>query len=712
MNSIKIFIKNLEIKNYFLYIFIFLILSCFTLTYILLIPDSELVKDKSNILRLLLIDTVLVIILIGLTIRQITLIFINRKKNLAASRLYIKFINLFTLISLIPTIGVIIIAGLFYNLELQTWFGPAVKSTIINSNVVADDYLKLKTENLKVNTESIGRNIYNLKIIGNLLDKDINRIKLNHEQKNLQDIYIFNSLNEIISYSSITKSIENFIYPTEDIFKILDTGKIYITQKENNTLTAYYKLNFFDDAYLMINDDMNETIYNHLFETAKAITAYNNLEKNTTRLQISFSMIFVLFSLCLLLIAILIGFRMAHNLSKPITNLIESSKKVSKGDFNAKVSESDEFDEISLLLKSFNQMIVEIEIKQKQLIEKNIEIENRRLFTEAVLTTLSTGVIALDNNYNIRLINKAASNILGISENKMKNKNFFDFFDNNLENIKSNLDNKVYKNLNQQIEYNYNNNIRNLFIKFSLEILSNKTVEYVVTIDDLTSLILAEKHAAWSDVARKIAHEIKNPLTPIKLSAERIERKINENNYNKDTFVSLAKTISRQVDDIGKLIDEFSSFARLPKPEIIKDNFAIILKENFEIYLNSHTDINFKLNNQYKELFCFIDKFQMSLVLTNLTKNAIEAVKKLKNPSITFEIYKDKKNIILNIIDNGIGIDKDKINKIFMPYYTTKDKGTGLGLSICKKIIEDHGGEISMKKNKLSGSTVTVLLPI
>jgi len=462
----------------------------------------------------------------------------------------------------------------------------------------------------------------------------------------------------------------------------------------------------------MINDDMNETIYNHLFETAKAITAYNNLEKNTTRLQISFSMIFVLFSLCLLLIAILIGFRMAHNLSKPITNLIESSKKVSKGDFNAKVSESDEFDEISLLLKSFNQMIVEIEIKQKQLIEKNIEIENRRLFTEAVLTTLSTGVIALDNNYNIRLINKAASNILGISENKMKNKNFFDFFDNNLENIKSNLDNKVYKNLNQQIEYNYNNNIRNLFIKFSLEILSNKTVEYVVTIDDLTSLILAEKHAAWSDVARKIAHEIKNPLTPIKLSAERIERKINENNYNKDTFVSLAKTISRQVDDIGKLIDEFSSFARLPKPEIIKDNFAIILKENFEIYLNSHTDINFKLNNQYKELFCFIDKFQMSLVLTNLTKNAIEAVKKLKNPSITFEIYKDKKNIILNIIDNGIGIDKDKINKIFMPYYTTKDKGTGLGLSICKKIIEDHGGEISMKKNKLSGSTVTVLLPI
>ena len=197
-------------------------------------------------------------------------------------------------------------------------------------------------------------------------------------------------------------------------------------------------------------------------------------------------MIFILFSVSLLLIAILFGFRMAHKLSIPITNLISSSEKVSKGNFNARVSESEDFDEISLLLKSFNQMIVEIEFKQKQLIEKNIEIENRRLFTEAVLSALSTGVVALDKNYIVTLVNKSAKDIINISEDRIIGINFFSFFK-NLSEIKSNSDKNVHRNLNQQIEYNFDNNIRNLFIKFSVEIIDNKVIGYVVTIDDITS---------------------------------------------------------------------------------------------------------------------------------------------------------------------------------------------------------------------------------
>ena len=499
--------------------------------------------------------------------------------------------------------------------------------------------------------------------------------------------------------------------PTDAIFKVLNSGQIYITQKDKNILSAYLKINFLNETYIMINDDINEKIYNHLFETAKAITAYNNLEKNTSRLQISFSMIFILFSVSLLLVAILFGFRMAHKLSMPISNLITSSEKVSRGNFDAKVSETDDFDEISLLLKSFNQMIVEIELKQKQLIEKNIEIENRRLFTEAVLSTLSTGVVALNNKYIVTLANKSVKDIINISEEKIIGVNFFSLFS-NLSKIKSNLDKKAYKNLSQQIEFNYKNNIRNLFIKFSVEIKENKVIGYVVTIDDLTSLILAEKHATWSEIARKIAHEVKNPLTPIKLSAERIERKINENNFNKKIFSSLAKTISKQVDDIGKLIDEFSSFARLPKADIKKDDFIIVLKECYNLYSNSHLNINFSLENNEKIVICSFDRFQLSLVLNNLVKNAIESVEKLNNPSISLVLKKNINNLRLDIIDNGIGIEKDKLNKIFEPYYTTKNKGTGLGLSICKKIIEEHGGEISIIKNKSAGSTVSLNFPI
>ncbi len=711
MNKLFDIKKYFKIQNISLYFFVILILISFTLTYILLIPGSNLVKDNSNIIRLLILDIVLVITLISLVIRQIVLIFIRRKKNLNVSKLYIKFINLFIILTLVPTIGVVIVSGLFYNLEIKTWFGPAVKTTILNSNVVANDYLKLKTENLEVNIEAISRDIFNLVNVTKLQENRINMINLNHEKKKLTDIFIFNSANDVLSFSSIKKSSQNFFPASKEILKILDSGKIYITQKDKNILSAYYKLNFFEDSYLLINDDINEIIYNHLFETAKAITAYNNLEKNTSNFQISFSMIYVLFSVCLLLIAILIGFMMANKLSTPITNLIKSSEKVSKGDFDAKITEINDSDEISLLLKSFNKMISEIEISQKQLIDKNIEIENRRLFTEAVLRTLSTGVIALDMNFSIKLINNSVSKIINKSEDDLIGNNFFDIFQNSI-NIKKNIDKKIYKNLSEQIEFNLKNNTRNLFIKFSLEKNDNEIVGYVVTIDDLTSLILAEKHAAWSDIARKIAHEIKNPLTPIKLSAERIEKKIKDNDINKENFISLAGTISKQVDDIGKLIDEFSSFARLPQAEIKKDDFSEAVNECFKLYSSSYSKINFSIDNKYNEILCFFDKFQISLVLNNITKNAIEAVEKLKNPSISFLVIKYDNMVNLDIIDNGIGIDKKLINKIFEPYYTTKDKGTGLGLSICKKIIEEHGGEISIKKNKSTGSTVSIKLLI
>ena len=711
MNKLFDIKKYFKIKNISLYFFVILILTSFTLTYILLIPGSNLVKDNSNIIRLLILDIVLVITLISLVIRQIVLIFIRRKKNLNVSKLYIKFINLFIILTLVPTIGVVIVSGLFYNLEIKTWFGPAVKTTILNSNVVANDYLKLKTENLEVNIEAISRDIFNLVNVTKLQENRINMINLNHEKKKLTDIFIFNSANDVLSFSSIKKSSQNFFPASKEILKILDSGKIYITQKDKNILSAYYKLNFFEDSYLLINDDINEIIYNHLFETAKAITAYKNLEKNTSNFQISFSMIYVLFSVCLLLIAILIGFMMANKLSTPITNLIKSSEKVSKGDFDAKITEINDSDEISLLLRSFNKMISEIEISQKQLIDKNIEIENRRLFTEAVLRTLSTGVIALDMNFSIKLINNSVSKIINKSEDDLIGNNFFDIFQNSI-NIKKNIDKKIYKNLSEQIEFNLKNNTRNLFIKFSLEKNDNEIVGYVVTIDDLTSLILAEKHAAWSDIARKIAHEIKNPLTPIKLSAERIEKKIKDNDINKENFISLAGTISKQVDDIGKLIDEFSSFARLPQAEIKKDDFSEAVNECFKLYSSSYSKINFSIDNKYNEILCFFDKFQISLVLNNITKNAIEAVEKLKNPSISFLVIKYDNMVNLDIIDNGIGIDKKLINKIFEPYYTTKDKGTGLGLSICKKIIEEHGGEISIKKNKSTGSTVSIKLLI
>ena len=225
----------------------------------------------------------------------------------------------------------------------------------------------------------------------------------------------------------------------------------------------------------------------------------------------------------------------------------------------------------------------------------------------------------------------------------------------------------------------------------------------------MTSLILAEKHAAWSDIAKKIAHEVKNPLTPIKLSAERIEQKAKSQSINFEDLKKLTQTISKQVDDIGKLIDEFSSFARMPEAEIKLDNLTQTLKESFNLFANTHSNINIKLSSQDKDIYYQFDRFQITQVFNNIIKNAIEAVINIPNPSISIYLFEKNNQIKFTVRDNGVGVDEKKISKLFEPYFTTKEKGTGLGLSIVKKIIEDHGGNIKIEKNKnMTGATTLV----
>ena len=376
--------------------------------------------------------------------------------------------------------------------------------------------------------------------------------------------------------------------------------------------------------------------------------------------------------------------------------------------FNAKVSEDDEFEEIKVLLISYNKMINEIQNKQNLIISKSKQDEKKRLFIEAILSLLITGVISLDNNFNINLVNKSALKMLQKNLNNLMNNNFLKIFPQwKSFIIEFNKSDDIFHQ--KQVEFIIGDNSRIFNLKIIKEINDNKIIGYLVTIDDMTSLILAEKHAAWSDIARKIAHEVKNPLTPIKLSAERIEKKSKENNIDFNELSKLTQTISKQVDDIGQLVDEFSSFARMPKAEIKMDNFTKTLKESFELFANVHSNINFILVESKELIFFQFDRFQLSHAFNNLIKNAVEAVSNIPNPSIKIEYIKKPNNIIVYIIDNGIGVDSKIIRKLFEPYYTTKDKGTGLGLSIVKKIIDDHNGTIKIAKNiNLSGSTITL----
>ncbi len=673
-----------------------------------MLPNNDLVKDPRRLQFFLLADVIFVILLISIIIRQIVLILVRRRKSYDESRLYIKFVNLFAAMALGPAIGLVIITSLFFNLELRTWYGDAVRDAVVNSNIVARNYENEIQAEIVSDTQLIMREILkvsqnnevNIQSIRTALSEFINL-------RTISSIYIFNTEGNI--YLSLKDpDNKNFSVPSNEIFKIVNQNRVYIFQLNKNSITAYKKINFLNDVYMQVNRNLNTNIWDHISATKEAFEIYTMKEEESSGIQITYSMIFVLFSICFILVAILIGFNLASNLSKPITNLIKSANKISEGNFDAKVSEADQFQEIKVLLSSYNKMISEIENKQNELISKSQEDEEKRIFIEAILSLLTIGVISLDKNFNILLYNKTLTKLFRSTKSFKINENFLSYFP-EWKKIFENFEtsNKVL--LNFQYDFTLYDDQRNFNIRVIKEINDNKIEGYVVALDDATSLILAEKHAAWSDIARKIAHEVKNPLTPIKLSAERIEKKFLDAKTDKEDISLLTKTISRQVDDIGKLVDEFSSFARMPEAEIKLDNLSKCLEEAYLLYFNTRKDIKLNLIKTENDIYFHFDTLQISRCFSNLIKNAIEAVEKIPNPAVEVLMATDAKNIKIEIKDNGVGIDEKMLSKIFEPYFTTKTKGTGLGLSIVKRIIEDHGGKIKIEKNKNMAGTTSLI---
>lgn len=709
MINLSKFLRSIHLTKFSFYLLILLILLSFSITFYLLLPNNQLVKDPQNLQFLLLADVILVLVLLSLILRQILLVFIYRKKNFDESRLYIKFVNLFTAMALGPAIGVLIIASLFFNLELRTWYGGAVRDAVVNSNIVARDYENEIHSELISDIQLITREIIKVSRNNEVERKAIERAL--HEFINIRtisNIYLFNRQGDVFLSFEEDQRIENFIFPDNSVFTLLDKNQIYIFQKNENSISAYKKIKFLNNIFIQVNRNLNKNIWKHIRDTRRAYDIYTLREEESSGIQITFSMIFVLFSFCFILIAVLIGFNLARRLSQPISNLIESANEISKGNFDAKVSEDDQFEEVKVLLTSYNKMINEIQLKQNEILNKSEEDESKRIFIEAILSMLTIGVISLDKNFNINLFNKSSLKILGKKPKDLEKKNFLNVFS-EWSKIFDNFSNSKRPIENFQTEILINDNTRNLNLRIIKETKENSISGYVVTIDDMTSLILAEKHAAWSDIARKIAHEVKNPLTPIKLSAERIEKKFNEKSINSKDINYLTQTISKQVDDIGKLVDEFSSFARMPKAEIKLDNLSQTLKESFNLFANSHPKINMKLLSQTKDIYFQFDRFQITQAFNNIIKNAVEAVSNIPNPSISVDLSEYNHQIKFIVKDNGVGIDENKIFKYFEPYFSTKDKGTGLGLSIVKKIIEDHGGVIIIEKNKNMAGTTTMI---
>ena len=660
-----------------------------------------------------------IILLIYKVSKQIYSVFFQVKHKVAGNELHQRLALLFSGISLMPAIIISVFSILTLNTALDGWFNKKISTAVSQSVKVANHYL---TEHQNAMRGEI------LKFANQL---NINAIKFSSKQKvinnflnfyvaknNLTDAVLLNSAGNVLAYSKYAFEI-NYSDIPEKFFKKADKKEIILTKdQDTNKMKAFIKLDQYVDAYLLISRFVDKKVLDAIKNTSIAVNDYQLIELNKFDIKISFFALFLLISLLLLLLSLYLGLKLSNRLVSPIGELIFAAEEVGRGNLNFKISNEsllkNKVEELKRLGNAFNQMIHDIKNNRAELINANEQLDKRRQFSEAVLSGVYSGVIGLDRNLNVNLPNFTSKKLLGISIEKHFGKSLVKI----LPEFKPLL-NKIKKVSNDfvedRIELIRKDKKLILIARAVKQSKENKIIGYVITFEDVTDLINAQKLAAWSDVARKIAHEIKNPLTPIKLGAERL-RKFNkllaEDKSKHDQTVSM---ILKQVEDIKHLIDEFSSFSRMPSPKLKKINLFLFIKQYLESFEVSYQKVSLIFRNIKKQnIYILADEKQLRQVLGNLFKNSYESFvdPKKSNSFIEIEIKNNELYVIISVKDNGSGIKKEIKDKILEPYYTTKVNGTGLGLAISKKIIEDHNGTIHLNSEVDEGTCVKIKFPL
>ena len=480
----------------------------------------------------------------------------------------------------------------------------------------------------------------------------------------------------------------------------------YSSNEEEKIVSAISPINIFAKHYIYISKFKDLKVINDIKLVRSAVNNYKSVENKKDGLHITFTMIFIVVAVLLMFVAILMGLNFANGLVTPITNLANAAERVSLGDLKVRVPDYGNKDEIADLSKIFNKMTEQLENQRNDLITSNKELERRISFTETVLTGVTAGVLGLDKNGKIFLPNRTALDLLDLDFNKINNSYLINVVP-EMKELFSDLQKNNLPLVMGEIGLTRKNKKITLITKITIEKDKNKILGYVVTFDDMTEFFKIQRVAAWSDVARRIAHEIKNPLTPIQLAAERIKRKYKSHiTLEPDVFLSSISIIIRQVDGMRKMVDEFSAFARMPVPVYKKANLTNLVKELGSISLLSNEFINVEIKTPKKNIIAVIDENQIRQALQNIISNAINSMleqKKINNTKYELSIeLKERVNsrYTILVIDSGMGLPNNILEDLTDPYVTTRKNGTGLGLAIVKKIMEDHNGEVVLNNLK------------
>ena len=676
------------------------LLSAF-ITFIVLADLTPISPTHNVVVTLLLVNAVTVLLLLGIIMREVWQVVQARRSGRAAARLHVRIVGLFSVIAAVPAILVAIVASVTLDRGLDRLFSTRTRSAVENSLIVAEAYLRDHAQFVRSDIMIIAFEIARSKsVFEQEPDKLRQFLTFQAAARGLGAAIVIDKDLKVIARANVNIN-QTFALPPRDALAHVTAKEPQIVLlPDANYVAAIIKLEQFDDTYLYVTRLLDPRVVPQLQATRASVTEYAALEARRIGVQVAFALMYTVIALIVLLSAVWIGFNFANRLVAPIRRLIGAANAVSTGNLYVRVPVRQAEGDLAHLGETFNRMIQELRTQRDDIMHARDVMDSRRRFTEAVLSGASAGVIGVDSKGNVSILNRSAEKLIARTEGEALGQPLTEVLP---ELVGTMAAVQSGASPQDQITVSRNNRERNLSVRVTSEQSGDSDRGYVVTLDDITELVAAQRTSAWADVARRIAHEIKNPLTPIQLSAERLRRKYGKMiGEDRGVFEQCTDTIVRQVDDIRRMVDEFSHFARMPKPVLAAENMADTVRQ--AVFLmrvgNSEIDINVDINED--PMPARFDRRLISQALTNTIKNATEAIAavppgELGKGVIKVNTTRDGDDIVIDIIDNGIGLPKENRNRLLEPYVTTREKGTGLGLAIVGRIVEEHGGTIELR---------------
>ena len=681
-------------------------LLCAIATLLMLLGLTPIAPTSSVVFTSVVINGLFVLGLIALIAREVARLMKARSRGRAAARLHIRIVALFSIVAITPAILVAIVASLTLNVGLDRWFGVRTQQIISSSQNVAQAYLMENASYLQGQTVSMANDLERNRSLYSLDRTGFSDLMTRQARgRGLLGAFLVRRDGSAMVQADIKTERPLPAIPKDALDASANGQPTLIPPGVTNLVGAVIKLDEIPGAFLYTVRAVDPRVMNAMRMVEDNTAEYKAMEEGRMSLQIAFAVLYIGFALIVLLAAIWTAIAIADRIVRPIRLLISAADNVASGNMNVLVPVRSADGDVGSLSRTFNKMISEIRTQRDEILEAKDEVDDRRRFIEAVLSGVTAAVIGVEHDRRIAIVNTSAEDLLALTSDELVGKSLVEIAP-EVDQVVTEATTRHRNDFRKQISLVRGGTVRTLSVQVTREESRDANESYVITLDDITDLVIAQRSTAWADVARRIAHEIKNPLTPIQLSAERIRRRFGKNiaEVDRPVFDQCTDTIIRQVGDIGRMVDEFSSFARMPKPTMEPSDLRDILRDSVFLREMGNNHVKFQRDLGDERLEGMFDTRMLGQAFGNLIKNAVESIEGVPSDEarerpkvlVRASLDPDRDRFTVDVIDNGRGLPVENRHSILEPYMTMREKGTGLGLAIVKKIIEDHGGQIEL----------------